>query len=72
VASVPVIMDIRGTIASVPWIFMQTIVSPECAHMPPMVCRRGRVLTAAGLRVVPVLLAAADEGQVRAAQSGGV
>jgi hypothetical protein len=33
VASVPAIMGIHGTIASVPWIFMQTVVSPECALM---------------------------------------
>jgi hypothetical protein len=34
VVSVPAIMGIHGTIASVPWIFMQSIVSPQCAHMP--------------------------------------
>jgi hypothetical protein len=39
IASVPAIMSIHGTIASVPRIFMQTAVSPECAHMP----RRVRV-----------------------------
>jgi hypothetical protein len=33
VASVPAIMGIHGTIASVPWILMQTVVSPECALM---------------------------------------
>jgi hypothetical protein len=35
VASVPAIMGIHGTIASVPWIFMQTVVSPERAQVPP-------------------------------------
>jgi hypothetical protein len=28
------IMGIHGTIASVSWIFMQTVVSPERAHVP--------------------------------------
>jgi hypothetical protein len=28
-------MGIHGTIASVPWIFMRIVVSPERAHMPP-------------------------------------
>jgi hypothetical protein len=34
VASVPAIMGIHETIASVSWIFMRTVVSPERAHMP--------------------------------------
>jgi hypothetical protein len=32
VTSVPAIMGIHGTIASVPWIFMRTVVSPERVH----------------------------------------
>ena len=43
VASVPAIMSIvNGTIASVPRIFMQTAVSPECAHMPQIVITEER------------------------------
>ena len=43
VASVPAIMGVHGTIASVPWTFMHTVVSPECALLP----RRERCLMAA-------------------------
>jgi hypothetical protein len=48
VVSVPVIIGIRGTLASEPRIFIQAIVPPERAHMPQVVCgsrpghRRGR------------------------------
>jgi len=41
VANVPAIMDIHGTIASVLRIFVQTVASPQRAHMP----RRVRLLT---------------------------
>jgi hypothetical protein len=37
--SVPAIMDIHGTIASVPRIFMQPVVSPDCALMPRTGCQ---------------------------------
>jgi len=36
VASVPAIMGIRGTIASVPWIFMQTVMPADRAHLAAM------------------------------------
>jgi hypothetical protein len=34
VVSVPAITGVHGTIASVPWIFMQAILSRERAHLP--------------------------------------
>jgi hypothetical protein len=43
--SVPAIMGLHGTLVRVPWIFMQTVVSPDCALMPPSgrpARRRGR------------------------------
>lgn len=45
VASVPAIMRIPGTIAGVLWIFMQTVVSLECALMPRAGCRALRRVT---------------------------
>jgi hypothetical protein len=35
VVSFPAIMGVHGTIATMPWIFMQAIISRERAHMPP-------------------------------------
>ena len=34
IASVPAIMGIQGTMASVPWIFVQTMVSPGHPDLP--------------------------------------
>jgi hypothetical protein len=38
VASVPAVMGIHGTIASVPWIFVQTVMPADRAHLAAMSC----------------------------------
>jgi len=59
VASVPASVGIHGTIVSVPWTFIRTEVSPECALMPrgvwpvrphryPLVARRLSITVAVG------------------------
>ena len=68
VVSVPAILGVHGTIASVPWIFMQAIEPRERAHMPlsvalglipdlvsrdpSLVCRSGRVFGPCGPRAL--------------------